>query len=325
MQTADSTWIQPLPDAEPVPVNPPKGLSYDEQTAERIAKLEAEIASLRGNIGAMMPAITKMSPPATSSTPETGANVPVPASKPVPPWQIQPKQPVQTPNQAQNIAPQAGFGGPIPLPPQNQAQLYPLQPPYQQQVQPAQMQSAPGTIPLLPMQAAQPGLPPAAYAPPQQMMQQQYQPPVPYQQPPMQMGQPPLVPQQQPVAYTPPPPAPPPQPALPPVTVSQLRFGEHPDKTRLVFDVSDNVAFSYKVDAATRTLLLDMPGTTWTGVPKMDVEDSPVVAAYNAAPDGQGGTRVTVQLKQSAQATWAQFLPPTAASGPRIIVDLTPM
>jgi len=104
-----------------------------------------------------------------------------------------------------------------------------------------------------------------------------------------------------------------------------LRFGEHPDKTRLVIDVAEEVAFSYNVDNAARTLQLNLARAGWQGLPEADIQGSPNVASYIAAPDGAGGTEMAVTLKQPARIVWAQYLPPSGDNGPRIVVDIAPL
>jgi len=156
-----------------------------------------------------------------------------------------------------------------------------------------------------------------------QQQQAAYQPPAAIQPPPQQMQ-----PVQQYSAnyYTPPP-----QQAHNPMqqasygggsAVTNVRFGEHPDKTRLVFDTSNKVSFSYDIDNNERILMLNLPGVSWQGAQQMQVRNSPFVAAYNVIPDNQGGHQVAIQLKRSARVLWAQALEPGGPQGHRIVLDL---
>ena len=106
--------------------------------------------------------------------------------------------------------------------------------------------------------------------------------------------------------------------------ISQMRLGEHPDKTRLVLDVSDNVAFSYDIDNAENVLMLELPGAAWAGA-DMPVRPTSNVVSYTAVPDGQGGTQMAIQLKQASQVLWAQYLPAAGGNGPRIVLDIAPL
>jgi N-acetylmuramoyl-L-alanine amidase len=107
--------------------------------------------------------------------------------------------------------------------------------------------------------------------------------------------------------------------------VSQVRVGEHPGKTRVVLDVSGDVAFNYDVDNAEGLLTVTLPGTAWNGQDGMQIINSPVIASYTAAPDGQGGTQMMFQLKKQAQVIWAKQLPAAAGSVPRIVMDVAPL
>jgi hypothetical protein len=107
--------------------------------------------------------------------------------------------------------------------------------------------------------------------------------------------------------------------------VQQVRFGEHPGKTRLVLDVSANSAFKYDIDNTEHLLMVDLPATAWTTTAQQNLASSPLVASYNAAPDGKGGTRLAIQLKQAAQVGWAQSIASPETGGSRIVIDVMPI
>ena len=104
--------------------------------------------------------------------------------------------------------------------------------------------------------------------------------------------------------------------------ISEVRVGEHTGKTRVVFDASEEVAFSYNVANENKTLVLDFPGSGWSAPGQMTIADSPLVSSWQAAPRPQGGTRVTVQLARPARVLWAQALPAAPGAEPRVVVDL---
>lgn len=104
--------------------------------------------------------------------------------------------------------------------------------------------------------------------------------------------------------------------------IEAVRFGEHPDKTRIVLDVSDEIAFDYDIDNGEQILMLELGGD-WSGVEQRNVSGSDMISAYSAMPDGQGGTRMAVQLKKQGQISWAQYIPPAAGKGHRIVLDVT--
>lgn len=105
----------------------------------------------------------------------------------------------------------------------------------------------------------------------------------------------------------------------PAATATGVRFGTHPDKVRMVIETSAPVNFTYDVSGTTATV--DLPGTAWQGLPQETVSGSPLVESYTAAPDGQGGTLVTVKLRQPGKIVWAQALP-AGGKSPRVVVDI---
>lgn len=108
----------------------------------------------------------------------------------------------------------------------------------------------------------------------------------------------------QPVSY---PVAPPPAQAYAGAgpSVTQVRFGQHDDKTRMVLDVSPGVNYSYDIDNNEKILLISLPGAGWAGVAQDAVAQSPYVASYQAVPDGSGGTQLVVQLRVAARVALA--------------------
>jgi|GEM_PF-4795774 len=111
-------------------------------------------------------------------------------------------------------------------------------------------------------------------------------------------------------------------PAQPTATISQIRFGEHEDRTRIVLDVKGQTDFSYDFQSGNRIMRINLPRATWAAEPQMWLEKSPLVDSYRAIPSPAGGTDVLVQLKRDARVTMAEILPPTSGKGPRLVFDL---
>ena len=125
-----------------------------------------------------------------------------------------------------------------------------------------------------------------------------------------------------------PPPAPAPQAAATPpaAMISALRTGEHPGKTRIVFDTSDKLSFSKDVDNGEHILTVDVQGAGWTGAgTEQTTPKSPLLSGWQAAPDGQGGTRFVIQLRKPAKILSAEAGAPAAGKLGRIIIDLGPL
>ena len=106
------------------------------------------------------------------------------------------------------------------------------------------------------------------------------------------------------------------------LAVSQVRFGEHGDKTRLVLDTTGAVSFNYDLDNGEQILMVELPGAGWNAMTQSQFASSPLIASYNALPDGQGGTQLAVQLRRPAQVLWAQSIPPAAGKGSRVVIDI---
>jgi N-acetylmuramoyl-L-alanine amidase len=119
----------------------------------------------------------------------------------------------------------------------------------------------------------------------------------------------------------------PPAPAAAPggSMINQVRFGEHPDKTRMVLDLSDKVAFSYNISPDGTIVALDMGGASWGAGQSAASSGSPLIASYVAQPDGRGGTQMNIQLRQPGKIVFAQYIPPSAEHSPRIVVDIAPL
>lgn len=107
-----------------------------------------------------------------------------------------------------------------------------------------------------------------------------------------------------------------------PNSVRQIRFGEHPDKTRIVLDISDEVAFRYDLDNEEHILVIELPGLGWGTAAQTVVQNSVLVKSYQASSDGQGGTRLAIQLKKDAKVMWAQPIPSVGGKDPRIVIDI---
>lgn len=108
--------------------------------------------------------------------------------------------------------------------------------------------------------------------------------------------------------------------------VQQMRFGEHPDKTRIVFDTGQQLSFDYDLDNGENILLVKFPRASWNAARQATIGNSALVQSYSAMSNAQGGTDVIVQLKKRARVEWAQAIPPAGAGqGHRIVLDVAPL
>lgn len=106
-------------------------------------------------------------------------------------------------------------------------------------------------------------------------------------------------------------------------TISEIRFGEHRNMTRIVLDASGKVPYTYSLDATGTLMTIMLPQTAW----KTDMQSSPpgsLVESYTATPDGQGGSIVALRLKKPAAVNWSDILAPGSEGGYRVVMDMTP-
>lgn len=273
----------------------PKGVSIDDEAAQRIARLESAVEGIRGDMQMMMPALTKLAEaqgdiqkllgqvepaagPMAKGTAGGGGyenyngeyGAPMPIARDNAPAALTPPR-MPSPDQGQQ---------------QYERQSY--QPPQQQNSGPQ-----PGSVAWYEQQE-------------RQVRQQQQQPPA-YQAPP---------PSYQQASYGG---------AAAGAAVTNVRFGEHGDKTRLVLDASGAVAFSYNVDNNDMILTISLPGTGWQGARQMSIANSPLVGSYQVVPDNAGGHQVIMQLRRPVHVLWSQALEPGGQQGHRVVFDIAPL
>jgi len=106
------------------------------------------------------------------------------------------------------------------------------------------------------------------------------------------------------------------------VQVQKLRIGEHRDKTRLVFDVTGAASYRYDIDNNEKLMIVELPGTGWSGPMQWTSGKAPLLASYTVSPLDGGGSRVIVQLKHAASVVYESTLAGGGGKPHRIVVDL---
>ncbi|MCB9987878.1 MAG: AMIN domain-containing protein [Rhodospirillales bacterium] len=109
-----------------------------------------------------------------------------------------------------------------------------------------------------------------------------------------------------------------------PVYVKRIRIGEHPDKTRIVLDISGKVSYRYDLDNSENLMVIDLPGTGWQGQTKWQADKAPLVASYSVQPmENNGGSRVIIALKHKASVIDEMAIKANGYPDHRIVIDLT--
>ncbi|WP_029008294.1 AMIN domain-containing protein [Azospirillum halopraeferens] len=131
----------------------------------------------------------------------------------------------------------------------------------------------------------------------------------------------------------PPQPAPAPQAAAPmpaPATaaapgsaVTALRFGTHPDATRIVLDLSGPAERPAPRQADPRTLIVDLPHVAWTTARRGTLARAAPALAFRAEPLASGGTRLTLSGDGAIRVKYAAHFPPSGERGHRMVIDVT--
>ncbi len=290
MQAAQGTWLEPEQGAKPVPT--PSEVAALKQANDRIVELEEEVALLRNDMKMMMPALTKLAnlPTTTAVTAETLNDI-QPAAGSVAAGEI--------PRVHRNFLQGDEFHDDPEVAMDTSRDLPPAA-----TVAPAPMSSVPEPTPAprphtpLPPPAVAPPVPPSAV-------------------PAVANGMVPGAPIAIPAAYTPP--------AINVASIQNVRFGNHDGgKSRMVIDVSAASHFTFDIDNNEKLMVVEIPGTVWSAGPiTRQLQDHPLVESMASSPDGQGGTRVVLQLKAPAKVLWSQAIPPAGGQGNRIVIDIS--
>ena len=102
--------------------------------------------------------------------------------------------------------------------------------------------------------------------------------------------------------------------------VTAVRIGRHPDKTRLVFDLSKPGKFSYDIDPSGRILSVRLPQSGWSAAP--EEPGAGLVKSLHAAPAPEGGVAVNIELSRPGRLAFSGTLPPNEVYGDRIVFDV---
>ncbi len=105
--------------------------------------------------------------------------------------------------------------------------------------------------------------------------------------------------------------------------ISNVRIGEHPDKTRIVIDISHPTDLSYKVSEDGKTIRLNLPRAVWqTGMSLRNYTGGNIIG-FKPNQDLKGGNLI-LQSDIPVKIKRPFFVSPSGKRGHRIVVDITP-
>lgn len=111
----------------------------------------------------------------------------------------------------------------------------------------------------------------------------------------------------------------------PEATVTGVRIGIHPDRTRIVLDLSQAAAFKTDLDNTEKLLLVDLAGAAWSAPETQSAPGKSLVGSWSTQTAREGkGTTAIFQLSGPVKILSASSLRPEGKSGHRIVIDLGP-
>jgi hypothetical protein len=315
-QSGKTTLPNGMPDI------PPHGIKIEELLADnvsdpmdRVKRLENAVIELRHDFDAVMPSITRLVSveadmqtlisqldTLTGNPQDSAGSAPAPLPAPIP-----------------FVATDALSAATQPLPPQTEANA------------PVAPANAPAET-LAPLPALPNATPPPLQAPQQTALAETEDiKPLPEIPKVAATAQPPPEPHESPPQQAPPV-ATATQQALPPAAapaapaanaVSGVRVGDHPDKTRLVLDLSGKASYRYDLDNDEHLLVIELTDTEWKTAPSQTFTGNGALKSYSTEMLENGkGTRLVLQLKGPTKVLMDKLMPADGTSGNRIVIDL---
>lgn len=102
-----------------------------------------------------------------------------------------------------------------------------------------------------------------------------------------------------------------------------LRLGEHPQKTRIVLDLSGRLPYSLFTLSDPYRVVIDLPELEWQASDRTAKNTAGLVTGYRFGLFQPGNSRFVLDLKEPAQVTNIFFLPTPAGTAPtRLVIDL---
>ena len=104
-------------------------------------------------------------------------------------------------------------------------------------------------------------------------------------------------------------------------TVTDLRVGQHPGKTRIVLDVSGRTGFQTSFESGNKVLVVKLPDAVWGTDGSAKSKDKSLFAGYDAREKGSGSV-LKISLSAPARLAYKQAMKPSGKRGHRIVLDV---
>ncbi|HBR69466.1 MAG TPA: hypothetical protein DEA55_08840 [Rhodospirillaceae bacterium] len=104
-------------------------------------------------------------------------------------------------------------------------------------------------------------------------------------------------------------------------SIENIRFGDHPGKTRIVIDVSETAKFSHHLSDENKVLDINISGAAWGAGIEAKILQHPLILGYRATTDANG-THLTLKLKKPGKVVWSAALKPDHGKGDRVVFDI---
>lgn len=108
-------------------------------------------------------------------------------------------------------------------------------------------------------------------------------------------------------------------------SVTGVRIGTQPNKTRFVLDISEKIDFSVFTLADPYRIVVDLPALEWEIPRDNDAQDKGLIKRYRFGPFDVGSSRVVLDATQPVEVTGAFLLPPQGRYNYRFVIDLRPI
>jgi len=105
--------------------------------------------------------------------------------------------------------------------------------------------------------------------------------------------------------------------------VNEIRFGQHPGKTRVVIELSAATAFRTFVMGGPDRLVVDLPAYQWN-VGDVALRGAPDVAAIRQGPLQPGFNRIVIDTKRPVAISSAFIIPANQGLPDRLVIDFAP-